>query len=277
MPLDRARVRHRLHAQSSADSGAASRSVCRRTAAKRAASVDSARAGARRGMAVRMKFHGDSNAGRLIWAAAGAGRVSGSGSLPARLQLHRLDHRARDVARFALHALVGVERVVARRIRLVVADVAVERAARSPASIEAHPVEPVGQRAAHGLDAGDVAVDEHAVHAAGEVLRVVPAASSSALAFAGPCPGSVGSGLPPSAHTRRSIMSLSGLGAWYQYTGVTMMTPCAAHPALVDLGHPVVGLVQRVIGIAAARPMAQRHGGRHAALAREDAAARAPT
>ena len=38
----------------------------------------------------------------------------------------------------------------------------------------------------------------------------------------------VGSGLPPSAHTRRSTINLSGLGDWYQYTGVTMMMPCAA-------------------------------------------------
>ena len=52
-----------------------------------------------------------------------------------------------------------------------------------------------------------------------------------------------------------------------------MITPCAAHPALVDLGHPVVGLVERVVRVAAARPVAQRHRGRHAALARMDVAA----
>ena len=38
----------------------------------------------------------------------------------------------------------------------------------------------------------------------------------------------VGSGLPPSAHTRRSIISFNGLGLWYQYTGETMITACAA-------------------------------------------------
>ena len=39
-------------------------------------------------------------------------------------------------------------------------------------------------------------------------------------------------------------------------------------PALVDLRHPVVGLPQRVIGIARARPVAQRHRRGHARLAR---------
>ena len=38
----------------------------------------------------------------------------------------------------------------------------------------------------------------------------------------------VGSGLPPSAHTRRSIINLRGPGLWYQYTGDTMITACAA-------------------------------------------------
>jgi hypothetical protein len=38
----------------------------------------------------------------------------------------------------------------------------------------------------------------------------------------------VGSGLPPSAHTSRSIISFSVLGAWYQFTGHTIITPCAA-------------------------------------------------
>ena len=48
-------------------------------------------------------------------------------------------------------------------------------------------------------------------------------------------------------------------------------------PALVDLGHPVVGLVERMVRIAAARPVAQRHRRRHAALARIDARGRSPT
>jgi len=44
-------------------------------------------------------------------------------------------------------------------------------------------------------------------------------------------------------------------------------------PALIDLGHPVVGLVERVVGVATARPVAQRHRGGHAALAGMDLAA----
>src|SRR5476649_2254270 len=44
-------------------------------------------------------------------------------------------------------------------------------------------------------------------------------------------------------------------------------------PALVDLGHPVIGLAQRMVRITAARPVAQRHRARHATLAWVDAAA----
>jgi hypothetical protein len=38
----------------------------------------------------------------------------------------------------------------------------------------------------------------------------------------------VGSGLPPSAQTSRSIISFKGEVTWYQFTGVTIMMPCAA-------------------------------------------------
>ena len=59
--------------------------------------------------------------------------------------------------------------------------------------------------------------------------RISQPAISSAFASAGFLPWvDVGSGLPPSAQTRLSIISFSGLGLWYQYTGVTMITACAA-------------------------------------------------
>ena len=38
-------------------------------------------------------------------------------------------------------------------------------------------------------------------------------------------------------------------------------------PAFIDLGHPVTGLRQRMVRVAAARPVAQRHGGGHATFA----------
>ena len=61
------------------------------------------------------------------------------------------------------------------------------------------------------------------------MLRVVPARHLELLGLAGLLAEvEVGSGLPPSAHTRRSIISFNGLGHWYQYTGVTMITACAA-------------------------------------------------
>ena len=52
---------------------------------------------------------------------------------------------------------------------------------------------------------------------------------SIALALSGSLPDvDVGSGLPPSAQTRRSIIAFSTVGAWYQCTGVPILTPCAA-------------------------------------------------
>ena len=41
-------------------------------------------------------------------------------------------------------------------------------------------------------------------------------------------------------------------------------------PAFVDLGHPVMRLAERMVGITTARPVTQRHCGRYAALAGVD-------
>ena len=85
------------------------------------------------------------------------------------------------------------------------------------------------ERAAHVLGPLHVAVHDDREEPPCEVPRIGPAPSSSAFAFAASLPWvEVGSGLPPSAQTRRSIISFSGEEAWYQFTGVTIMTPCAA-------------------------------------------------
>jgi hypothetical protein len=72
-------------------------------------------------------------------------------------------------------------------------------------------------------------VDDEAVDAPVEVLRIVPARELDLLRRSGflPCV-EVGSGLPPSAQTSRSIISLSALEVLYQCVGVTMTTACAA-------------------------------------------------
>src|SRR4029079_3331104 len=59
----------------------------------------------------------------------------------------------------------------------------------------------------------------------------VHAANSRLLALTGSLPPvDVGSGLPPSAQTRRSIISLSEEGAWDRLPGHEDATPCrAAH------------------------------------------------
>ena len=73
-------------------------------------------------------------------------------------------------------------------------------------------------------------------------------ASSSAFACSGSLPCVVvGSGLPPSAHTSRSIISFRLAGAWYQCTGVHDEHAVRRHPARIDLGHPVVGLAHGVV------------------------------
>ena len=63
----------------------------------------------------------------------------------------------------------------------------------------------------------------------GEVARIIPAVELDLLGlFASlPCVR-VGSGLPPSAQTSRSIINFSGEVTWYQFTGVMIMMPCAA-------------------------------------------------
>src|SRR5205814_5128230 len=90
--------------------------------------------------------------------------------LPAPDIAYGVRHRARDVAHFLLHVLVAIELLVARRIRLVVADVAIEP--RLVARIdESHPIEPVGKRVAGLFHARDVTVHDQAVHAILQMLR----------------------------------------------------------------------------------------------------------
>src|SRR5690242_14308684 len=88
-------------------------------------------------------------------------------------QLDRLHQGPCRVARLLLKGAVGVERRMALRIGLIVADVAVDGGFVTGAQ-QAHIAEPVGQRTTQGLGAGGIAMDHDGKSAAGEMTRVVP-------------------------------------------------------------------------------------------------------
>src|SRR5262245_8852704 len=94
------------------------------------------------------------------------------------------DDGARDVAGLLLDGLVGVQRFVTRRAVFVLPDIPV--APRLVAGIDqSHPVQPVGQCTARGLDTSDVAVDDKAVDAMVQMLWIVPAPQLERLGFVG--------------------------------------------------------------------------------------------
>src|SRR5450755_3030742 len=113
------------------------------------------------------------NAGRRLFRTRLRLFSEGAGQLSLALRGRDPRHGARDVARFLLDGLVLVEHVVARRIRLVVADEAVQTCLVAGID-QTHPVEPVREHAARALDAGDVAMNDQAVDALVEMLRIVP-------------------------------------------------------------------------------------------------------
>ena len=197
--------------------------------------------------------------------------ASGGSSLPARSCATACATARATLRTSSCTACVAVERVVAGRVGLVVADVAVEPRLRAGVD-QAHPVEPVAEAAAQALRC------RRRRRAPPRRRRGPPGASdspspssSSAFASSAFLPWvEVGSGLPPSAQTRRSIISLSGLGGLVPVRRRDDDHAVRRDPALVDLVHPVVGLAQRMVRVAAAGPVAQRHGGRDAALARMD-------
>src|SRR5215831_5937173 len=92
-----------------------------------------------------------------------------------------------------------------------------------------HVGQPTGQILAQCTDASRITVYDDGEHTPGQVPRIVQPSSSRALARSASFPPvELGSGLPPSAQTNRSIISLSEDGAWYQLTGHTIIIPCAA-------------------------------------------------
>jgi hypothetical protein len=91
-------------------------------------------------------------------------------------------HSAGHIANLRLHILVGIKRVVAGGIRLVIADEPVQPGLVA-CVYEPHPVEPVAQRAARTFNACHVAMHDHAVSAAAQVFGVVPTLELKRLGF----------------------------------------------------------------------------------------------
>ena len=102
--------------------------------------------------------------------------------------------------------------------------------------------------------------------------------SSSAFASSAFLPWvDVGSGLPPSAQTEAIHHQLEHARRLVPVHRRDDHHAVRRHPARVDLVHPVAGLAQRVVRVAPAGPMAERHRRRDASLARMDARGRTRT
>src|SRR5688572_12773995 len=128
----------------------------------------------------------------------------------------RGDQYPGGVPNLLLQRRILVERHVATGVRLVIPDVAIDR--RRVAGLhQVHVVHPVHQRPSQGLRADGVPVHDDGEAPSGQMTRVVPSRELERLGLRRSLPAVlVGSGLPPSAQTSRSIISLSTLGAWYQ-------------------------------------------------------------
>src|SRR5665213_1332779 len=133
---------------------------------------------------------------------------------------------------------------------------------------EADISQPVGQDTPEILDAGGIAVDDDTEEPPGKMLRIGPAGELQRLR------------LVRVLAMGRGRVGVAAIGADqavdHQLQHARRLIPIdwrqdhdavGRRPARVDVRHPVADLAQRVIGIAAAGPMAEGHGGRHAGLA----------
>jgi hypothetical protein len=202
---------------------------------------------------------------------ARASILSGAVKRPARISLTAFSS-ARDGAHLVVQRLFAVEGIVAGCVGLVVADEAVESGLLAGVD-QAHPVKPVRQRTAHFEHAGNVAMDHQAIGAAGQVLRVVPPAQLELLRtlrvlargarWIGVSAIGTDQAVDHQLEHARSLVPMNGRENQYAMGG---------RPLLVDLRHPIVDLVECVVRIARAGPVAQRHRRRDATLAWVDRA-----
>ena len=158
-------------------------------------------------------------------------------------------------------------------IRFPVADVAVKFRGRACGN-ELHETEPVGDRSPHVFRSLDIAVNDDRENSPREMPRIVPPFEFDCLGFPGVL--AMGSGR----------VGIAAVGAYQpvhhqlQWRGNAVPVdrsddhdPVGGDPHGIDFVHPVLGLAHCVIGVARARPMAERSGGREAGLAGMNVAA----
>ena len=158
-------------------------------------------------------------------------------------------------------------------IRLPVADIAVEFGARAGGR-QLHETQPVRDRAPHVLGALDVAVNDDREQPAGQMARIIPAVEFDLL------------GLLRVLALRQRRIGVAAVGTdqpvHHQLERRGDLVPVhrrddhdamRCDPQRVDLVHPVLGLAERMVRIARARPVAERRRGREAGLARVNVSA----
>src|SRR5437867_1772252 len=191
-------------------------------------------------------------------------RLVGSAHAAVAEKYHSIHQGLRDVADLLHDRIIRVERVVTRRVRLVIADVTVDAAGAAGLN-QLHVEEPVRERAAQYVCAGRVAMHEDRKRATGEMARVVPAVELQLLRQLG------------GFSARRCWIRIAAVGTdeaiHHQLQRARRLVPVhrrddhdamRGNPAWIDLVHPVVHLPHGVIGITRAWPVAQRHRGRDA-------------
>ena len=156
---------------------------------------------------------------------------------------------------------------MARRVGLVVADEAIEPRPRAGID-QSHPVQPVAERPAYAFDTRDVAVHHETIDASRQVLGIVPAGELDLLRLGwilAVCRCRIG---VASVRAHQPVHEqLEHARHLVPVDGRHDDDAVRRGEALVDLGHPVVFLAEAVIGVARARPVAQRHCRRNAPLA----------
>src|SRR5688572_31957922 len=161
---------------------------------------------------------------------------------------------------------------MARGIRLVVADVTVY-GCRVIGGDQVHVLEPVAQRSTQRLGTDRVAVHDDRETPSREVTRIVPARELEGLGLRGVFQGRAGRIGIAAVGTDESID--------HQLEHARRLVPVHRRydhhamrggPARIDLVHPIVHLPERMVRVARAGPVTERHGGRDAGLAGQDLA-----
>ena len=153
-------------------------------------------------------------------------------------------------------------------VRLVIADPCVDGGAGACLD-HAQIGKPVAQDAPQIFRAGGITVRQHREGASREVLRIIPAFEFQrlgeqrvfTLGGGGVGVAAIGAYQPVDHQFQARRCLIPVHGAQHKH-------PVRSHPTRINVRHPVVGLTQCVVGITRTWPVAKRHRGGHAALAR---------